>query len=149
MRAELTCRSRMRARMTWTSPPAAWWLLAMLLAAYAAMTFGVPADGDHRAARAALYAALLTGALALCASRARAQRREAWAWIALGAALALWVGGDAAWSLGPTGAPSWADALWLGGYPWRLRIRSVTSCCSPSRSAPAWCSGCARPAPSR
>jgi diguanylate cyclase (GGDEF)-like protein len=97
----------------------AWWLLAILLAAYAAMTFGVPADGDHRAPRAALYAALLAGALALCASRAHTQRREAPAWLGLGAALALWVCGDAAWSLGLSGTtfPSWADALWLAGYP--------------------------------
>lgn len=119
MRAELTRRSRMRARKTWTGPPVAWWLLAMLLAAYAAMTFGVPADGGHRAARAALYGALLAGALALCANRARTQRRETGAWVALGAALALWVGGDAAWSLGLSGTtfPSWADGLWLAGYP--------------------------------
>ena len=121
MRAELTSRSRMRSRTrkTWTGPPVAWWLLAMLLAAYAAMTFGVPADGNHRVARAALYAALLAGALVLCASRARQQRREAPAWIALGAALTLWVGGDAAWSLGLSGTtfPSWADGLWLAGYP--------------------------------
>lgn len=119
MRAELTRRSRMRARKTWTGPPVAWWLLAMLLAAYAAMTFGVPADGGHRSARAALYGALLAGALALCATRARTQRREAGAWVALGAALALWVGGDAAWSLALSGTtfPSWADGLWLAGYP--------------------------------
>jgi two-component system cell cycle response regulator len=119
MRAELTRRSRMGSRKTWTGPPVAWWLLAMLLAAYAAMTFGVPADGAHRAARAALYGALLAGALALCASRAWTQRREAGAWIALGAALALWVGGDAAWSLGLSGTtfPGWADGLWLAGYP--------------------------------
>src|SRR6478609_4361993 len=70
-------------------------------------------------ARAALYAALLAGALALCASRALTQRREAGAWAALGAALTLWLCGDAAWSLGLTGTepPTWADGLWLAGYP--------------------------------
>jgi hypothetical protein len=109
----------MRVRKTWTGPPAAWWLLALLLAAYAAMTLGVPADAGYRAPRAALYAALLAGALALCASRAWTQRREARAWLGLGAALALWLCGDAAWSLGLSGTtfPSWADGLWLAGYP--------------------------------
>jgi diguanylate cyclase (GGDEF)-like protein len=46
-------------------------------------------------------------------------RREARAWMAVGAALALWLAGDAAWALGaaPTRLPNWADALWLAGYP--------------------------------
>jgi two-component system cell cycle response regulator len=100
-------------------PPATWWALAALLAAYAAMTLGVPADSGHRTARAALYVALLAGALVLCANRARARRREAGAWAALGAALTLWLAGDAAWSLSLAGSPfpTWADALWLAGYP--------------------------------
>src|SRR5438874_2566632 len=112
-------RSRMRARITWMGPPVAWWALAALLSAYAAMTLGATADGDHRLAHAALYAALLAGALALCANRAHAARREAGAWVALGAALALWLSGDAAWSLALSTAPfpTWADALWLAGYP--------------------------------
>jgi two-component system cell cycle response regulator len=99
-------------------PPAAWWVLAALLAAYAAMTLGVPAAGA-RTERAALYAALLAGALVLCVNRARARRREAGAWIALGAALTLWLAGDAAWSLALAGSPfpTWADGLWLAGYP--------------------------------
>ena len=65
------------------------------------------------------YVALFAGAIVLCLSRARADRRERAAWTALGAALALWLAGDAAWSLAAPRAPfpSWADALWLAGYP--------------------------------
>ena len=70
MRGEPVRRSRMGSRTTRKGPPLAWWLLAALLAVYAAMTLGVAADASHRMARAALYAALLAGALALCASRA-------------------------------------------------------------------------------
>ncbi len=42
------------------------------------------------------------------------------AWIALGAALALWLAGDLLWSLEPNARgpfPGRADLLWLAGYP--------------------------------
>jgi two-component system cell cycle response regulator len=125
-------------------PPAAWWVLAALLAAYAAMTLGVPGDG-HRTERAALYAALLAGALVLCANRARARRREASAWIALGAALTLWLAGDAAWSLALAGSsfPTWADGLWLAGYPCAYAGLAllVRSRWRGSLAAPSWLDG--------
>src|SRR5215207_2798890 len=42
------------------------------------------------------------------------------AWIALGAALALWLAGDLLWALEPAARgpfPGRADGLWLAGYP--------------------------------
>jgi diguanylate cyclase (GGDEF)-like protein len=102
-----------RTRATRLGLPLTWWALLLLLAAYAAMTLGAP--GVPAAGEPALYGSLLAGAVVLCLNRARADRRERSAWIALGAALALWLGGDAARSAGG-GAATWDEALALAGY---------------------------------
>src|SRR5215210_489810 len=103
-----------RMRTPWLGLPLTWWALLALLAAYAALTLGAP--GMPEGGEPALYASLLAGAAALCLNRARADRRERVAWLALGASLVLWLAGDAARSAGGA-AGAWAEALWLSGYP--------------------------------
>ena len=80
--------------------PAAWLVLALLLAAHAALSLdGVAAPEPALAVR--------LGAAGLCLWRAARDARERWAWAALAAALSLWTLGDA------TGS----DFAGLAGYP--------------------------------
>jgi diguanylate cyclase (GGDEF)-like protein len=95
--------------------------LGGLLTAYAAVAAGV---GDAEVARffdTWVYCALLLAAAALILARARASARARAAWLALGAAPAVWVGGEIVWNtwLADDEAPPYpsaADALWLASY---------------------------------
>ena len=80
--------------------PAAWLVLALLLAAHAALSL----DG---AAAPEPALAVRLGAAGLCLWRAARDARERWAWTALAPALLLWNLGDA------TGS----DVAGLAGYP--------------------------------
>ena len=69
-----------------------------------------------------LYNAVLIAAAAVCLLRGVALVAERRAWIAFGIGLALWAAGDIYWSLAAVGQPdppypSWADVLFLAGYP--------------------------------
>ncbi len=67
------------------------------------------------------YLALELGAVALCAARAIAERRERWAWAAIATGMLLWAAGDLAWAVWLDGLsdppyPSIADALYFASY---------------------------------
>ena len=91
--------------------------------AYAAQAaFAVCGSGADRFFELYVYNGLIVLAAGVCLSRAAFLKSERGPWVALGAGLLLWAGGEAYYSLALEGldappVPSGADALWLAFYP--------------------------------
>jgi diguanylate cyclase (GGDEF)-like protein len=69
-----------------------------------------------------VYDGVMLAAASLCLARAALVRADRWAWLAMGAGLLCYFGGEVYWSLRLSGLeeppyPSPADALYLGFYP--------------------------------
>lgn len=101
----------------------AWGLAAALTAAFALYAIsGAGGNLAYQLFTQAVYNAVLLLAVLAIVLRGIAVRRERWAWLLLGGALALWTAADTYFSLflqdlDPLPIPSVADALWLSFYP--------------------------------
>jgi diguanylate cyclase (GGDEF)-like protein len=96
--------------------------LLVLCALVEAVHYATPWLGGDTPFHDVLYNGVLLGAAGLCAARVALRPTERLAWSMVGAALALWAGGNLYWtfSLADVAAapyPSIADALWLGFLP--------------------------------
>jgi len=119
---------------------ALWAGALLLLAVHVAASLGVGGERLAEAFSTWVYVALLVIAALACLARARVGAPgDRAAWVALGAAPALWAAGELLWMLvlegrEGLGYPSPADALWLAAYPAaclglvlliRARVRSL------------------------
>jgi diguanylate cyclase (GGDEF)-like protein len=104
-----------------TTTRAAWaWFAAVASGASVAYFAVTPA---HPLAQTVIYLAVGSAAVAAMVAGVRRQRPEAApAWYLLAAGVAAWVGGDLVWEVYryalhvESPFPSWADAVYLGGY---------------------------------